>query len=91
MKTLQYTVEDNGYYDLITVYSEDGKIFTELEAGKFPDNERFFTDEDEIQLYLDDNGYGDEEFEIRPLSTLEEYIIINNEIIYLNQITLEQN
>ena len=73
MKTLQYKTEDNGHYDLITVYNEDGKIFTELEAGKFPDdNERLLTDEDEIQLYLDENGYGDEEFEIRPLPTLEE-------------------
>ena len=73
MKTLQYKTEDNSHYDLITVYEEDGKIFTELEAGKFPDdNERFLTDEDEIQLYLDENGYGDEEFEILPLTTLEE-------------------
>ena len=72
MKTLQYKTEDNGHYDLITVYNEDGKIFTEIEAGKFPDNERFLTDEDEIQLYLDENGYGDEEFEICPLTTLEE-------------------
>lgn len=68
MKTLQYKTEDNGDYDLITVYSEDGKIFTELEAGKFPDdNERFFTDEEEIQLYLDENGYGDDEFNFETL------------------------
>lgn len=63
MKTLQYKTEDNGDYDLITVYDEDGKIFTELEAGKFLDNnKRFFTDEEKIQLYLDKNGYEDESF-----------------------------
>lgn len=71
MKTLQYKTEDNGDYDLITVYDEDGKIFTELEAGKFLDNnKRFFTDEEEIQLYLDGNGYEDEEFAILPLNDL---------------------
>ena len=63
MKTLQYKTEDNGDYDLITVYDEDGKIFTKLEVGKFSgDIKKFFTDEEKIQLYLDNNGYEDESF-----------------------------
>ena len=63
MKTLQYRVErleDNIRY--ITVLDE-GKTFIELECLS-----GFLTNEEEIQNWLDDNGYGDDVFEFEKIN-----------------------
>ena len=62
MKKLQYKVErieDNVRY--ITVYSNN-KILTEIECLG-----GFLTNEEEIQNWLDDNGYEDDYFEFEKL------------------------
>ena len=62
MKKLQYKVEkvEDGIRYL-TVYCE-GKIMTELEClGDY------MTNGEEIEFWLDDNGYGDEEYEIEEI------------------------
>ncbi len=67
MKKLYYTVCVNhlsSNWKLITVYTiEDNqpKIFCEIESSKES------SDEVEIQTYLDNNGYEDEEFEFEKL------------------------
>lgn len=62
MKKLQYKVEkvEDGIRYL-TVYS-DGKILTELECLDYT-----YYNAEEIQMWLDDNGYGDEEYEIEEI------------------------
>lgn len=71
MKKLYYTVyfetydgvEQNGVRN-ITVYTivkNEPKIFVQFDAFS-TDGEKDFSDEDEIQTYLDNNGY-DQEFE----------------------------
>lgn len=62
MKTLQYKInkiENNIRY--ITVFTKN-KVFAELECFG-----NFFTDEEEIQFWLDENGYGDECFEFQKI------------------------
>lgn len=70
MKTLYFTVEKGTYDDgtpnglkTIRVYNKQLELVAELEC--FPDDlgEYLYSDREEIQQYLDDNGYGDEEFE----------------------------
>ena len=39
------------------------KIFTELVSATDGNGHYFYSNEEEIQNYLDDNGYGDEEYE----------------------------
>ena len=61
-KNLYYTIKvlDNIGMKLITVYeiiANEPKIFSEIEA--YLDT----NDETEIQFYLDNNGYEDEEFD----------------------------
>lgn len=57
-------VEQNGIRQISVYVMEDNtpKTFAEIEAfNKFGEKE--FSDEEEIQMYLDNNGYTDEEFE----------------------------
>jgi len=53
---LTYSIKDNESYNTVTVFT-DGKVFCELDCLK-----DFISFEEEIQNYLDDNGYGDESF-----------------------------
>lgn len=65
MKKLYYSVKRDSFIDYITVYDNELKVFAELESLKYPDTgERFMSDIDEIENYLADNGYGDEEYDI---------------------------
>ena len=65
MKKLFYSIKKDSFIDYITVYDNELKVFAELESLKYPDTgERIMTDVEEIENYLDDNGYGDEEFDI---------------------------
>lgn len=70
MKKLYYTVEKHTYDDgepnglrTLKVYGEDLRVFAELECMSDDLGEYLRTNEEEIQEYLDDNGYSDEEFE----------------------------
>ena len=63
-KTVNNTYEDGSFNGLITVVcfiieNNDLKIFFEIETTDMSP----YTIEEEIQNYLDDNGYGDEYFE----------------------------
>lgn len=72
-KTLYYTVyyytydgvEQNGVREITVYVIEDNtpKTFAQFEAFSSY-GEKEFSDEEEIQTYLDNNGYGDEEFEL---------------------------
>lgn len=82
MKKLYYSVKRDSFIDYITVYDNELKVFAELESLKYPDTgERFMTDVEEIENYLEDNGYGDEEFDI---------ISIENNLIIMKNLTDEQ-
>ena len=82
MKKLYYSVKRDSFIDYITVYDNELKVFAELESLKNPDTgERFMTDVEEIENYLDDNGYGDEEFDI---------ISIENNLIIMKNLTDKQ-
>lgn len=68
MRRIFYKVEKNTYDEgsfnglvtirCYTIEGDDLKLFFEVETT----DESPFTIEEEIQLYLVDNGYGDEEF-----------------------------
>ena len=62
MRTIQYKVDkvENGIRYL-TVYL-NGKILTELECFNYT-----YFNVEEVQHWLDDNGYGDKEFGIKEI------------------------
>ena len=73
-KQLYYTVERGSYDDgspnglkTINVYEEGMVLFAELECSSDDLGEFLYTNEEEIQNYLDDNGYGDEDYEFSRL------------------------
>ena len=41
--------------------------FTSIDASSYPEGDYFRNDEEEIQEWLDDNGYGDEEYNFHQL------------------------
>ena len=87
MKKLYYSVKRDSFIDYITVYDNELKVFAELESLKYPDTgERFMSDIDEIENYLADNGYGDEEFDI---ISIENNLIIMKNIIENNKLIAE--
>lgn len=93
MKKLYYSVKRDSFIDYITVYDNELKIFAELESLKYPDTgERFMSDIDEIENYLDDNGYGDEEYDIVSIEKQLNYLekeIKNERISYTEIAELE--
>lgn len=93
MKKLYYSVKRDSFIDYITVYDNELKVFAELESLKHPDTgERFMSDVDEIENYLDDNGYGDEEFDIISIEKQLNYLekeIENERISYTEIAELE--
>ena len=48
-------------------------LFAELECSSDDLGEFLYTNEEEIQNYLDDNGYGDEDYEFSRLQKLKQY------------------
>ena len=93
MKKLYYSIKRDSFIDYITVYDNELKIFAELESLKYPDTgERFMSDIEEIENYLDDNGYGDEEFDIISIEQRLRYLekeIKNERISYAEIAELE--
>ena len=77
MKKLYYTVyyerydegSLNGIRNIYVYYIEDNtpKLMAYLEAMSDDLGEHFYTNEEEIQMWLDDNGYGDDEYEFEEL------------------------
>ena len=77
MKKLYYTVyyeryDEGSLYGIRNIYVyyiEDNtpKLMAYLEAMSDDLGEPFYTNEEEIQMWLDDNGYGDDEYEFEEL------------------------
>ena len=59
MRELKYTTESTDRGVICVTVSTEGKIFFELECL----DDSPYTIEEEIQIYLDDNGYVDEMFD----------------------------
>jgi hypothetical protein len=49
--------------DVYSIENNEPRTFAELESLSDDLGDYFKSDEEEIQDYLDDNGYGDEEFD----------------------------
>lgn len=66
MKTIWYTHEKGETYDTIKLYEDKEKkcFWVELHCLLDDEGEMFLGKEEEIQQWLDDNGYGDDTIEM---------------------------
>jgi len=65
-KHLDETFSFNGVrtIDVYEIEDNQPKLFFSIEASSYPEGDYFRSDEEEIQEWLDENGYGNEEYNI---------------------------